>query len=73
MAEFNGFPSWNSWNVSLWILNDERLYTEAYELTKKVGEVRAARILSHRWEGLKTPHGAKFNHRSIRLAVQDIL
>ena len=29
MTEYNGHPSWNAWNVALWIGNDEPLYRAA--------------------------------------------
>jgi len=73
MAECNGYPSWNAWNVSLWINNSEDRYYEAYEMAKKHGLGRAARILTDRWAGDKTPDGATYNARAIRLAIMDIL
>ena len=34
MPKFNGHASWNAWNVSLWINNDEGLYRMALECIK---------------------------------------
>jgi len=72
MAEYNGYPSWNAWNVSLWINNNEALYREAVAVVNRVGEAKAARFLARDWEGMTTPDGGKFNHRAIRLAIRGI-
>lgn len=66
MSEYNGYPNWNQWNVSLWLNNDEGLYRlmldcfEAREKNKK----RAARCLqkSLKAEGHEfTPDGARYS------------
>ena len=42
---YNGHRSWNAWNVSLWINNDECLYRRAVELAKRHGIARGALAL----------------------------
>ena len=37
MTKYNGHRSWNAWNVSLWINNDESLYTHARDMAKRHG------------------------------------
>lgn len=69
--EYNGFPSWNSWNVSLWINNEESLYAEAINLVKQYGRKKAARKLLQQLSGTYTPDGARYNYRSIYLALDD--
>lgn len=73
MAKFNGYTSWNAWNVSLWINNDETLYRVAYDTVNTHGYNRGLRILVEMLEGDKTPDGAVFNRTGIKQAIQDIL
>lgn len=37
MAQYNGYPSWNAWNVSLWINNDEGLYNLCRDAVRRHG------------------------------------
>jgi len=73
MAKFNGYSSWNAWNVSLWINNDEALYITARETVKKYGYKRGLRELVNHWEGVETPDGAKFNRIGIKQAIEEIV
>lgn len=73
MKEYNGHRSWNAWNVSLWINNDESLYTHAYNLVKEHGVKEATNIFYKNFQGEKTQDGAIYNKTCIRLALQDIL
>ena len=73
MAEYNGHRSWNAWNVSLWINNDEGLYHRAVDLVKRYGIVRGARHLAAELEGERTPDGARYNVTCIREAMRDII
>jgi hypothetical protein len=73
MSEYNGYKSWNQWNVSLWINNDEDMYFHARDLVKRHGYKYATRILHAELEGGRTPDGAVYNITSIRAALTDIL
>lgn len=68
---YNGYPSWNAWNVSLWINNDEGLYTLALECVRKAGHsLSAARRFSRLCGASKTPDGARYSVRSIYGAME---
>jgi len=67
---YEGYPSWNSWNVSLWINNDYNLYSRAYNMVQEEGMRRAIIILTAYWKGKRTPDGGVFNRRSIALALE---
>lgn len=78
MKAYNGYRSWNAWNVSLWINNDESLYRLAQDCVNKTrnsrGQTRlnlAAQRMYHRYlEGQRTPDGAKYNLSSIAAAME---
>jgi hypothetical protein len=72
MAEYNGYPSWNAWNVSLWINNTEADYFHALELVRKHGVNRASRLLTMEYGNNRTPDGARYNRRSIYYAIRDM-
>lgn len=81
MTEYNGHRSWNSWNVSLFICNEERFYNvvnDVYQKTllrtenkKKAINAAINRFMS-RYGYQRTPDGAVFNHLSVKLAIQDL-
>jgi hypothetical protein len=73
MTKYNGHRSWNAWNVSLWINNDEGLYREAVRLVKAYGADRAARQLARTMAGEQTPDGGRYNLTCIREALRGIL
>ena len=75
MKQYNGHRSWNAWNISLWINNDESLYRLARECMEEcAGNAGKA---ARRWLRLsgetRTPDGAKYNPLSVKLAIADIL
>jgi hypothetical protein len=72
MSEYNGHKSWNQWNVSLWINNDETLYERAIWLVRRFGRHGAARRMSAEMAGQRTPDGARFNRLSIFNAMEDM-
>ncbi len=73
MAKYNGHRSWNSWNVSLWINNDEPLYRQAVDLCQRYGADKASRIMARDMCGQQTPDGGKYNRTCIREAMRGIL
>ncbi len=76
MAKYQGHKNWNHWNVSLWVNNDEWLYSLAVELCNKYSRAEAAKkMLSELNEmGIyKTNDGAHFSVSSIRAAMVEII
>ena len=73
MAQYNGHRSWNAWNVSLWLNNDQGLYSMAYDYAQRYGINRGARKLAALLDGEKTPDGARYNPTVIREAMRNIL
>lgn len=73
LKQYNGHRSWNAWNVSLWINNDESLYRYAFDLVKTKGVKKATKTLANELQGMKTPDGAAYNPLCIRLAIEGIL
>lgn len=73
MTQFNGHRSWNAWNVSLWLNNDEPLYRMALSFARQYGVGVGAVKLAQALQGEKTPDGAIYNPTSIREAMRGIL
>jgi hypothetical protein len=73
MPAYQGHRSWNAWNVSLWINNDESLYRQAVELCRRYGVEKGARKLARELAGQHTPDGARYNPTSVREALRGIL
>ncbi len=73
MATYQGHRSWNAWNVSLWINNDESLYRHALELARRHGIASAARRLAREMDGKRTPDGGRYNVTTIREALRGII
>lgn len=74
--EYNGHPSWNYWNVSLWINSTYHLYKTACALIEEFGNRKEAAM--RLWEAFllqgitHTPDGAKYTKAAIYHAIKDI-
>lgn len=73
MAPYNGHPSWNAWNIALWISNEEYLYRAALEAEGAVDKVRKFRELTGIRETDRTPDGARYSNRCISHALKGLL
>jgi len=67
---YQGHRSWNAWNISLWINNDEGLYRQACDLVRRYGITHGARVMARELDGERTPDGARFNVTCIREALR---
>lgn len=72
MTSYNGHKNWNHWNVSLWINNDEGLYTRARELARRSNRERAVQAMLD-YLPAKTPDGAPYSKSSVRAAMVGII
>lgn len=75
MKTCNGHRSWNAWNVSLWIGNDEPMYRLALASLARANNNagKAARYFMALMQGQKTPDGAIYNHLSVKLCLQNFM
>jgi hypothetical protein len=72
MKEYNGHKSWNQWNVSLWINNEEYIYKYAMHLLKIYSFTKAVSVMYQALKGSKTPDGATYNRISVRNALEGL-
>ena len=71
MKEYNGHRSWNCWNVSLWLNNDDYLYTLAYDFKHNMPINKAVNRLIE-YLPARTPDGAKYTKLAVKLAIADM-
>lgn len=72
MAQYNGHRSWNSWNVSLWLNNDERCYNLMLDCIKETKNRRRAAQKMLSYLPAKTPDGARYNVTCIVEAMRGL-
>ena len=72
MKTYNGHRSWNAWNVSLWIDNDEYLYNLALDCVEKSKCLNGAtrKFLKHA-PSKYTPDGARYNFLVVKLTLKN--
>ena len=72
---YNGHPSFNAWNVSLWINNDERIYKHARAFAYVAPTLDEASKWCLEWlllESTRTPDGVPWTITNVRRALRDI-
>ena len=72
---YNGHQSWDHWNVSLWLSNDEFLYKQCMEVLKNhpnTSEAAGALMWFYELEGKTTPDGGKFNLSTVTEALRGL-
>ena len=75
MREYNGWRSWNAWNVALYISNEYDLYQAAVDCLRRTKTIRAAVNLFCRETGLLgtcTADGAIYNALCIKFALESL-
>ena len=75
MKTYNGHRSWNAWNISLWISNDEQTYRFALECLARAKSnlTKATRYFMEHFRGERTPDGGVYNALSVRLCLEGFL
>ena len=74
MREYNGYRSWNAWNASLWLNNNELLEVIMRNYVDKgYSKSKIIKILISDMLNEKTPDGAVINALAIETYVNDHL
>ena len=65
---YNGWANYETWNINLWLANDECLYTGILELTngKKIKTIKDTKEKVSALFGEKTPDGVSLKDKKIK-------
>ena len=65
---YNGWTNWETWNVALWVQNDEGFYREARKCYSYLNFVERMGFASS-----ATPGGAKYDSPELNIAELDAM
>ena len=77
---YNGYPSYNAWNVSLWISNDEGFYQLALDCLKEAKKQKKPKITAaiaflnflNECSITHTPDGVRYTKTNILHALRGL-
>ena len=64
---YNGWDNWETWNVALWIGNDEGLYHHAKEFKDAATPYESFAASLRECDVMETPDGAAYNDSGLDL------
>jgi len=64
-STFNGWANWETWNVTLWIQNDEGLYSEAQATARSGGTYQDLVAMLYDCGSTETPDGCRWDDPAI--------
>lgn len=68
--EYNGWANWETWNVALWIQNDEGLYAIAKDY-KRIGYKAFADMMREEMNFRETPDSVAMNDSGLDIEALD--
>lgn len=68
---YNGHPSWQLWNVNMWLASDYEIYMRVTSLIESYGVDGTVACLWEELKGQSTPDGAPYSKGAIRYALYD--
>lgn len=73
-TKYNGWKNRATWNIALWLGNDEGLYRFALECAQKCPRNPYGYFLRQGFEGERTPDGFKYAGRAVcRREINDCM
>ena len=71
---FNGWANWATWNVALWIGNDESLYDQARSIARRGGSYQDLVAMLRECGSEETPDGCRWDDPAIDgLEINDMM
>jgi hypothetical protein len=71
MDKYNGWKNYQTWNVNLWLMNDEELYNTARDFTKSEHPYESLRDYLRECDIIETPDGVAYNDSGLDIAALD--
>ena len=73
-ATYNGWANWETWNVALWIGNDEGLEAAACQIARRGGSYQDLVMMLRECGSKETPDGCRWDDPKIDgLEINDMM